>query len=272
MINKIDKQLAKLRESHRKGLMTHVVVGYPSLEATIDIVQAMDDEGVDFIELQIPFSDPLADGPIIQGACEAALQAGTKVSDSFKVAAQLSQTVTAPLLFMAYFNTVYMYGTERFCKDAAAAGISGLIVPDVPLEAARHEGYLEACRRYNVHNIITVAPTSTQERLRKNAEIASGFVYCMSRQGVTGTHQSVDIQLQEYIARVRKFISTPLAVGFGISNRDILGQVTAHADIAVIGSAIIDCINNHKEQPPAVAVKEFLRPLTHDLDATISTS
>lgn len=261
MRNKIDERLEQLQKAGRKGLMTHVVVGYPSLEATVQLVETMADAGVDFVELQIPFSDPLADGPTIQLACEAALKRGTRVRDAFAAAQELSVKVDIPLLFMAYFNTVYTYGVERFCKDAAAAGIAGLIVPDAPLEAAEHEGYLAACKASNLHNVITLAPTSTPERLAKNAAIASGLTYCMSRQGVTGTQLGLDPAMQEYLSAVRQHIKTPLAVGFGISNRERLEAVLPYCDIAVVGSALIDQINQAKPGQETRAVRNFLDTL-----------
>jgi tryptophan synthase alpha subunit len=261
MQNKIDDKLTELRIAGRTGLMTHVVIGYPTLEKTVQLVKTMEQAGVDFVELQIPFSDPLADGPTIQRACERALAAGTKVSDAFAIAKKLSAEVRIPLLFMAYFNTVYKYGIERFCADARAAGISGLIVPDAPLEAAQHEAYLQSCSSHNLHNIITLAPTSTDDRLAKNASIASGFVYCMSRQGVTGTHLGIDPAMQSYLDRVRQHITVPLAVGFGIANRKRLEIVVPYCDIAVVGSAILDVIDDSKPETILTDVKKFLRSL-----------
>ena len=152
MANRIDERLEALGSERRKGLMTHVVVGFPSLASTSALILAMDEAGADFVELQIPFSDPLADGPTIQSACEAALERGTRVRDAFTVAADSAARVRAPLIFMAYANTVYRYGVESFCRDAAEVGISGLIVPDLPVEAARHEGYLDACRRHGLRH------------------------------------------------------------------------------------------------------------------------
>lgn len=262
MQNKIDTKLAELKRLKRTGLMTHVVVGYPSLEATVQLVKAMEEVGVDFVELQIPFSDPLADGPTIQTACERALAAGTKVRHAFTIARQLAGVVQVPLLFMAYFNTVYRYGVQQFCADAQAAGIAGLIVPDIPLEAAQHESYLQNCSLYGLHNIITLAPTSTDDRLAKNAAIASGFAYCMSRQGVTGTHLGIDSTMQDYLRRVRKHITAPLAVGFGIANRERLEMVAPHCEIAIVGSAIIDIINNSTAEERVTNVKKFLHTLT----------
>lgn len=264
--NKIDIRLAELRRTKRKGLMTHVVVGFPSLKETVNLVAAMAAEGVDFVELQIPFSDPLADGPTIQSACEVSLAQGTRVRDAFTVAAELAKTVDIPLLFMAYFNTVYKYGVEKFCKDAHNAGLSGLIVPDIPLEAAHHEHFLEACTANNLHNIITLAPTSTADRLNKNADIASGFVYCMSREGVTGAQYHLSSNLESYLKNIAAHIALPRAVGFGISNRERLEAVLPYGDIAVVGSALIEQIAAAADGEATARVTDFLRTLIPALE------
>ncbi len=260
MINEIDRRLERIHAAGRTGIMTHVVVGYPSLSETEDIVRAMVSAGVDLVELQIPFSDPLADGQTIQDACEAALDAGIRVRDAFTVARQLSD-VSVPLLFMCYFNTIFRYGIDAFCKDAAEAGISGLIVPDASLEAAIHDGYLESCEAAGLHNIITLSPLSTPARIQKNAPYASGFVYCMARQGVTGVGQLHD-QLGSYIARVRESIKTPVALGFGISSRDRLDLVAPYCDVAVVGSAVIDVIKRSAPGEAAANVEKFVYSLT----------
>src|SRR5689334_23892085 len=149
----IDSKLEQIRKESRIGLMTHVVVGYPSLEMTQKMVLAMEKAGADLVELQIPFSDPLADGPTIMRACEKALANGTKVRDAFDLAAKLSRQVKIPLLFMAYYNTVFKYGTKRFCEDAKKAGISGLIVPDIPLEEESEEYFIKYCQAAGLKNI-----------------------------------------------------------------------------------------------------------------------
>jgi tryptophan synthase alpha chain len=243
MRNRIDERVAALRASGRKGLMTHVVVGYPSLDATKELVHAMVGAGADLVELQIPFADTIADGPTIQLACEQAVAGGTTVRDAFTVAGELAAEVDVPLLFMAYANIVHRNGVARFCEHTASAGLSGLIVPDLPLEAAEHEGYLAACRQHGLHNIVTFGPTSTDERLAKNAAIAGGFVYCMAREGVTGAHLDLAPGVADYLARVRAHTGMPMAVGFGISNRERLAKVLPHCDIAVVGSALIDRID-----------------------------
>lgn len=261
-MNKINQQLDTIKAENRLGLMTHVVVGYPSLTETVATVQTMAKAGVDFVELQIPFSDPLADGTTIQQACETSLQNGTTVADAFQVAEKLSQKVDIPLLFMAYFNTVFNYGVEEFCADAKRVGISGLIIPDAPLEAAKHEGLLAACQANDLHNIITLSPASTEERLQKNADIASGFAYCMARQGITGTKKTLDPNTAHYLARVKQHIHTPLAVGFGISTSEHLRALAPHADIAVIGSAIIDLLRETPKKQRQAAIKKFLQDIT----------
>lgn len=261
MRNAIDMQLEKLRVEGRKGLMTHVVVGYPSLDATVPLVAAMEEAGADFVELQIPFSDPLADGPVILGACETALANDTKVRDAFAAATKLSKKVKIPLLFMGYANTVYQYGVDKFCEVAAAAGISGLIIPDMPLEAAEREGLLQGCRKYGLHNIITLAPSSTPERLSLNSATASGFAYCMGYQGITGGQIDVNEGTRRYLAGVREHIAVPLALGFGITNREQLLAAQEHADIAVVGSALISRLKDVKPADAPAAAKQFLNEL-----------
>jgi len=263
-MNNIDARMKQLAAEKRAGLMTHVVVGYPSLEATAGLVRTMAGAGADFVELQIPFSDPLADGPTIMQACEAALSGGTRVADAFELARELSPQVEIPLLFMAYFNTVFRYGVRRFCEEAAAAGISGLIVPDVPLEAADHEGFLEACRRAGIYLLGTVSPLSTPARLEKNAAVACGFVYCMARQGTTGAGQEIDPGVPAYLKTVRRYFGVPMAVGFGVSNRTQFEQIAPYCDVVVVGSAILDVVRVAKPGAAERDVAAFMRRLLGD--------
>jgi tryptophan synthase alpha chain len=180
-MNRIDQKLEQIRNEKKMGLMTHVVVGYPSIEQTLAVVRAMAHNGADFVELQIPFSDPLADGPTIMQACEKSLANGTKVKDAFLVMKTLSKQVSIPLLFMSYYNIVFRYGVEKFCRDAMIAGASGLIVPDMPLDEEEQEHFYAYSKKYNLHAIQVVSPASTEERLTKNAKVANGFIYCTAR-------------------------------------------------------------------------------------------
>ena len=257
-MTKLEEKLQQIKSKKRIGLMTHVVIGYPTLEETVSIVKTMAENGVDFIELQIPFSDPLADGPTIMKACEEALQKGIKVKDAFKLAQKLSEQVEIPLLFMAYYNTVFKYGTKRFCDDAKKAGISGLIIPDMPLDEEHEEHFIKYCKEADLKNIRVVSPASTTERLKKNARVADGFVYCTARQGITGAQKELDPQIISFLKNVKKSFKIPIAVGFGISNKERIKQIKPYADIAVVGSAIIDVINRSSEQEIEGNIKQFL--------------
>lgn len=257
-MNLIDQQLQKIKSEKRLGLMTHVVVGYPSLDLIESLVKVMEKSGVDFMELQIPFSDPLADGPTIMRACEQALNSGVKVKDAFVLADKLSNQVRIPLLFMAYYNTVFKYGPKKFCQDANRVGISGLIVPDIPLDEENEEHFIKYCKEAGLKNIRVVSPASTVERLQKNAQVGDGFVYATARQGITGTDKQLDPEIISFLESVRKIFKTPIAVGFGISSRERIKLIEPYADIAVIGSAIINVIDHSKSSEIEINIKRFL--------------
>lgn len=260
-MNPIDQTLSRLKRENRIGLMTHVVVGYPSLKKTVEIARVMAAAGADFIELQIPFSDPLADGPTIMSVCEHALQQGMKVDDAFRVARLISREIIAPILFMAYYNTLFKYGVEKFCRDAGRAGVSGLIVPDLSLEADRREHLARYARENNFYFIRVIAPVSTKKRLVKNAEVARGFVYCSARQGVTGVRESLSPKLISYLEKSRRFFNCPLAVGFGISTPAHIKQIFPYADIVVVGSAVIDVIDRSVPKKINQNVRRFIQSL-----------
>ena len=260
-MNLIDKQLRKIKKEKRLGLMTHVVVGYPSLKVTESLVKVMEDAGVDFVELQIPFSDPLADGPTIMRACEEALQKGVKVEDAFILASRLSKQVKIPLLFMAYYNTVFKYGTKKFCDAAKRVGISGLIIPDIPIEEEHQEHFIKYCKEAGLKNIRVISPVSTGDRLKKNREIANGFIYCTARQGITGAQKELNTEITSFLKDVRRYFKIPVAVGFGISNKERIKLVEPFVDIVIIGSAIIDIINNSKKSEIEQNVKIFIKSL-----------
>lgn len=257
-MNAIDKKLAEIKKRKSVGLMTHVVVGYPNLDMTVSLVKTMAEAGADMVELQIPFSDPIADGPTIMKACEKVLAQGVKVKDAFVVAKKLSRVVDIPLLFMAYYNTVFKYGVSKFCKDAGSVGISGLIVPDIPLEEEDCERLAAHSKKNGLHLIRVVSPASTESRLRKNAIVAEGFVYCSARQGITGARKTLAPELVGYLKKARTFFNVPLAVGFGISKPEHLKKLVSHVDIAVVGSAIIDAIQKSASKSVLENVRRFM--------------
>lgn len=260
-MNKIDLKLKQLNGEKGIGIMAHVVIGYPSLKETISIVKTMAESGVDFIELQIPFSDPIADGPTIMKACEKSLENGTKVKDAFEIMKKLSSEISMPLLFMSYYNTVFKYGTEKFCRDAAAAGASGLIVPDMPIDEEGEERFYEFCKKYNLHAIHVISPASIEDRLRKNADMATGFIYATARQGTTDAKKGLDPEIENFLKRVKKHFSIPLAVGFGISSRERVDTIKDYADVAIIGSAVIDLVNNSPKEKIHESIRRFLKEI-----------
>ncbi|MCR4285843.1 MAG: tryptophan synthase subunit alpha, partial [Candidatus Kaiserbacteria bacterium] len=207
----IQEQLKKIKTEQRMGLMTHVVAGYPSLEATAHLIASMEEAGVDFIEIQIPFSDPAADGPVIMEANDVALRAGTTVDDCFQLMREVSKKTSIPLLFMSYYNILFRRGVDTFCREAQEAGVAGLIVPDMPVDEESHEHLIRATKKYNLSFIPVLSPTSTDDRLALHAQFTEWFVYCTARAGTTGVREHVELQLDQYLKKVRHYITTPLA-------------------------------------------------------------
>ena len=222
----------------RKALIAYVTVGYPSVEATLDVVPLLVDSGCDLVELGIPFSDPLADGVTIQKASFQALQDGVTPAVCLDVARQLSTKVGVPVVFMTYYNPILKYGHETFCSDCAKSGIDGLIIPDLPPDEGEN---LEMLTQENGIDLIYIlAPTSTEERIKLAAGRSRGFVYLASVAGVTGTRDELPPGLGEFTARVRRATSLPLCVGFGISNARQASQVARIADGVIVGSRIVN--------------------------------
>jgi tryptophan synthase alpha chain len=240
------------------ALIPYAVVGYPTVAATLDIVPALAEGGADLIELGIPFSDPLADGATIQRATHAALESGMTLERCLETAATLRSRVAVPLLFMGYYNPFHRRGVARVVAECAAAGVDGLIIPDLPPEEAGP--MLAACAEHDVALIFLVAPTSSAERLATVGAAGSGFLYCVSLAGVTGARQALPPDLGDYLARVRRHTTLPLAVGFGLSTPEHIAAVGRVADGAVIASALI----NHIEASPgreADAARAFVAGL-----------
>ena len=242
----IEGAFAAARAQNRIGLIAFLTVGYPTPDATRHVALALVEGGADLIELGIPFSDPLADGATVQRASYAALQQGVNVACCLETAAAIRAQTPTPLAFMGYYNPILRFGVERFCQHCAAAGVNGLIVPDLPPEEA---GELkQACHNNGLALVFLVAPTSTEERLARVAAEASGFVYCVSLSGTTGARAKLAHGLREFVGRVRQHTDLPLAVGFGVSRPEHVAEIATFADGAVVGSALIDLLD---ALPPA---------------------
>ena len=240
-----------------KAFIPFVTCGDPNLEITKKIIAELADAGAAVIELGIPFSDPTAEGPVIQAANMRALEAGTTTDKVFDMVAEVRKTVNTPLVFMTYANVVFHYGIEKFCARAAEVGMDGLILPDVPFE--EKEEFAGACREHGMDLISMIAPTS-EERIDMIASQAEGFVYCVSSLGVTGMRSSITTDLDSIVARIRKATDTPVAIGFGISNPEQAHAMAAKSDGAIVGSAIVKIVAAEGENA-APAVGEFARKM-----------
>ena len=215
-------------------LMTHIVVGYPNLETSLELVDAMVRAGVDLMELQIPFSEPIADGPVILHANQVALKGGVTVEQCFAFAREVSRRHPIPFLFMSYYNILFKRGLQRFVSDTAAAGLKGAIVPDCPPEEGAE--YVASMRQHTLAPIFIFSPRTSDERLHSLGHAGDGFVYAVARKGVTGSATAFGSELEHYLARCRRATKLPLAVGFGLKSRADVEFLVGKADIAVVGS------------------------------------
>lgn len=246
----------------KPGLVVYITCGDPSLAATREIALAAISSGADVIELGVPFSDPVADGPIIQRASERALRQGTSLADVLAVASEIRRESEAGLIIFSYFNPILRMGIEEFAERAAQARVDGALVTDLPIEEA--DPYLRHMRKRSLATVFLAAPTSTDERLTRIAEASRGFVYGVSRTGVTGTRRELPEDAQKLVRRLRKFTKLPIAVGFGISSAEQFAAVGGFADAAVIGSAIVQTIESHPGKE-AQAVAEWIQSVVGPL-------
>ena len=237
-VDRIGAVFAEARAENRAAFMPYHAMGYPTRDATLTVVATLAENGADLFEIGIPHSDPLADGPTIQTATHTALTQGTTVADCLAMVRELRASgVEQPFCAMTYFNPLHAYGVERFVADAAAAGIDGLIVPDLPPEEA---GELEAvCRDAGLATIYLLAPTSTEERIRLVARHSTGFIYLVSIAGITGARNELPPDLADFVQRVRRHSDLPLAVGFGIGSGTQAAAVAQMADGVIVGSALV---------------------------------
>lgn len=234
-------------------LMTHLVLGYPSFSTNRQQVRAMAEAGVELIELQIPFSEPTADGPVILKACSDSLKNGTKVAECIRFADEMCKSFPeVSFLLMTYYNIVFVYGEVNFITDAKVCGVKGFIIPDLPPEEAGD--WLAACDHQGLDSIFIFTPTHTDERLREIATVAKGFVYCVGRRGVTGKKTEFDTSLAGQIDHYRRATRLPLALGFGVRQKSDVDFLVGKVDVAIIGSKLIEI----QEQSGVNAVKEFL--------------
>ena len=244
----------------KPGLVVYVTAGDPNLAVTRDIALAVLDAGADVLELGVPFSDPLADGPAIQAASQRALQGGTSLNDVLTLAAELRKLrPSAGLIAFSYLNPLVRLGLREFCERAAEAGLDGALLTDLTVEEA--DEYLQLARLHTLATVFLAAPTSTDERLKKIAAVSTGFVYAVSRTGVTGVQAQMSDDAESLVARLRRFTQIPIAVGFGISTRAQVQAVGRFADAAVVGSALVTAAHGAGARNAAKVAGELVREL-----------
>jgi len=264
--SKLDRTFAQLRQSGEKALITYVMAGDPSLQETEQLVVELEQAGADIIELGVPFSDPIADGPVIQQAAERALRSGTSVRTILSMVTSLRTRTKVPLVLMAYYNSIHAFGPERFCQEAAQAGVDGLIVPDMPPDEA---GPLKnPAAAAGLPLIFLLAPTSTEERRTFVARQSQGFVYYVSLTGITGAKLLNVADVGKNVEKIRKVTHVPVAVGFGVATPEDAANIAAIADGVIVGSAIVKLIAAHRQKPEMVKhVAEFVRSLKNAMRA-----
>ncbi len=239
-MTRLQSTFARLRKDRAPGLVTYITAGDPDLERTSGILRALDRAGADVLEVGVPFSDPLADGPVIQRATERALAAGTTLCGVLEMLQALRTDIAAPVVIFSYANPILRLGAEQFADRAREAGVDGVLVLDLPIEEANEFRTMLAGR--GIDTILLLSPTTTDDRLRRAAALGSGFLYAISRLGVTGARDALAAGAREMVERIRRVSDLPVALGFGISRPDHVREVAQWADAAVVGSALVDVI------------------------------
>jgi tryptophan synthase alpha chain len=262
MHNRIDDCFARLFSERRKGFIPYICAGDPTLKRTVDLALALEKSGADLLELGLPFSDPLADGIVNQLAAQRALSAGTTVRGVFDCVREIRRQSQIPIVLYSYLNPIFQFGGDKFHREAEDAGVDGLLILDLPPEEDGGKAAAGGIATGNVLHIRLVAPTTPVDRIKAITESAQGFLYYVSREGVTGARDSIARSLPEKVAELRKISDLPVAVGFGISNPEQAREVARHADAVVVGSAIVDLIAKHGDRPELIEkVSAFARDL-----------
>jgi len=263
-LSRIESAFSKLKQQGKPGFIPFITAGDPDLATTADLLVELAKSGATLIELGVPFSDPMADGPVIQRASERALKHGFGLAEIFATTAKVRARIDSPIVLFSYFNPLLQYGIDKLARDARAAGVDGILVTDLTPEES--QDFAATLRANDLDMIFLVAPTSTDERLRLITAHASGFVYAVSRAGVTGAREKLSREAELLVGRVRKFSSLPVAVGFGISSAEQVAATCAFADAAVVGSAIVEQIEKLAKEQTVTSdlvkeIGEFVRSL-----------
>ena len=260
-MNRINLTFKKLRQQKKKAFIAFITAGDPDLKATYDLLLALEQAGADIIELGVPFSDPMADGPTIQASSMRALQKGTSLKDVLDLVRRLRLKTQVPLCLMTYYNIIFSYGEEKLVKEAVAAGVDGLIIPDLPVgEASTLRKY---ATKHDLATVFFIAPTTSNERVKSIAAASTGFIYYVSLTGVTGVKQTLPKEVVADIKRIKKLTNKPICAGFGISTREQVKAIGAQADGVIVGSAIVKEIFKYsKDKNLAAKVSLLVKQLS----------
>lgn len=260
MDNRIDSKFSELKKTRRKAFIAYITAGDPSLLATAKLVPALEKAGVDILELGIPFSDPMADGPTIQAASHRALVGGVRLKGIFRMVAAVRKKTDMPIVFMTYYNPVFRYGVQKFLQSCGRSGVDGIIVPDLPCEEA--DELVRAAKKNKVAAIFLAAPTSTTARMRMIAGASKGFIYYVSLTGVTGARRELPKEISANVRRLKSMTRTPVCVGFGVSDARQARAVALVSDGVIVGSAIVNMIaKNSGKKDMAKKVAGFVKTL-----------
>jgi tryptophan synthase alpha chain len=255
--NRIDLKFKALKQKNEKAMISFITAGDPDLETTIELVNAMEEAGADIIELGIPYSDPLADGVVIQESSARALKSGVKIINIMSTVRTIRQKSNVQLIYLVYYNSVFRYGIERFLLQCDQVGIDGIIIPDLPIE--ERGDILNIADKYRIYLIPLIAPTS-KERIKSITNNGKGFIYCVTTNGVTGVRNEINKDIGEYMDMVSKYSQLPKALGFGISSPGMAAEYKDYCDAIIVGSAIVRKIGEAKDKIEAIEnVKELVR-------------
>ena len=249
-MSRLEQTFTRLRTEKRPGLVTFTTAGDPDLPRSAEILKALDRAGADVLEIGVPFSDPLADGPVIQRATERALAAGGSLRASLAMIAKVRHQIEAPIVIFSYANPMLRLGLDAFARQAADAGVDGVLALDLPIEEAG--GFRETLKAAGIDTIFLLSPTTTDARIQRAAELGSGFLYGISRLGVTGARAQVASGAEAMVRRIRAQTTMPIALGFGISSPEHVAEVCAYADAAVVGSALVSMIAEASAEPDLI--------------------
>lgn len=264
-MNSISQSFESLKKSNKIALIPFITAGDPDLETTAKALQILDNSGADIIELGVPYSDPLADGPVIQAAATRALERGTKLEQVLEMLAGLTPNLKAPIILFTYYNPILNRGIDNFLKQIAGVGVKGLVVPDLPLEEA--EALLKPASQYGIEIILLVAPTSPRERIKAISEKSQGFIYLVSVTGVTGMRGEIQSRVEDILTEMRRLTDKPIGVGFGISSPEQAKQVKNWgADAVIVGSAFVKRLAEDRPEQGLKAIGEFCQSLRNTIN------